>query len=249
MRFRSHCFLLSAILALFILGCGSVAPRMDQPATAQAAAPAESPDAQAGELSGLGAAATGAASAAKFDYYVLALSWSPQHCATPAGTRDRIQCAGPRPFGFIVHGLWPQYERGWPQDCPGPALPAKVIQDNLDIMPSQGLIRHEWSKHGTCSGLQPAAYFALARKAFNKFRAPSAYGKPDREIYVSPAKYKSAWLDANPGLNSSHFAITCSGRFLQEVRICLDRNLNPRPCGSGVRDRCRVPEMIVRPLR
>lgn len=232
---------------LFAMGCSPFVAG-EEGVSGGLAAPAE-PDAQNSNPTGLAAAAVAANSAARFDYYVLSLSWSPQHCATPAGSRDRIQCAGPRPFGFIVHGLWPQYEKGWPQDCPGPALPAKVVQDNLDIMPSQGLIRHEWSKHGACSGLDPAAYFALARKAFNQFRAPSAYGKPDREIYVAPAKYKAAWVEANPGLNTSHFAITCSGRFLQEVRLCLDRNLNPRPCGADVRDRCRVPEMIVRPLR
>lgn len=206
--------------------------------------------AQGGILARAGATVANALSAAKFDYYVLALSWSPQHCTTPAGRRDAVQCGGARSYSFIVHGLWPQYERGWPQDCGGGAtLSGMLIQETLDIMPSPKLIRHEWAKHGTCSGLAPAAYFALARKAFNQFRAPEAYGKPDREIYVSPAKYKTAWMDANPGLESSEFAVLCSGRFLQEVRVCLDRNLNPRPCGSGVRDRCRVPEMIVQPLR
>ncbi|MCC7339965.1 MAG: ribonuclease T2 [Bryobacterales bacterium] len=205
--------------------------------------------AQAGSLARAGAAVANALTAAKFDYYVLALSWSPQHCTTPAGRRDYVQCGGTRRYSFIVHGLWPQYERGWPQDCGGEALDGKLVQQTLDIMPSPKLIRHEWAKHGTCSGLAPAAYFALARKAFNQFQAPDAYGKPDREIYVSPAKYKSAWMEANPGLDSSEFAVLCSGRFLQEVRVCLDRNLNLRPCGSGVRDRCRAPEMIVQPLR
>ena len=119
----------------------------------------------------------------------------------------------------------------------------------LDIMPSRGLIRHEWAKHGTCSGLKPEDYFAAARKAFEQFRAPAGYGTPDTQINVSPSKYESAWLAANPGLNASGVAVVCSGRFLQEVRICLDKNLKPRACGSDVRDRCRVPEMIVRPLR
>lgn len=205
--------------------------------------------AQAGSLARAGAAVANALTAAKFDYYVLALSWSPQHCTTPAGRRDAVQCGGTRRYSFIVHGLWPQYERGWPENCGGEALDGRVVQQTLDIMPSPKLIRHEWAKHGTCSGLTPVDYFALARKAFSQFRAPDAYGKPDREIYVSPAKYKSAWMESNPGLDSSEFAVLCSGRFLQEVRVCLDRNLNPRPCGSSVRDRCRAPEMIVQPLR
>lgn len=228
--------------ALCVAGCQSV-----EPVTAVASA---SPTNESGAADLAGVAATATNAHARFDYYVLALSWSPQHCATPAGRRDAVQCAGTRPYSFIVHGLWPQYERGWPQDCPSDArLSGKVVHDALDIMPSQSLIRHEWSKHGTCSGLTPEAYFALARTAFRQFQAPADYGTPDREIYVSPAKYKTAWMQANTGLQASQFAINCTGRYLQEVRICLDKNLRPRPCGADVRDRCRVPEMIVRPLR
>ncbi|MCL4784098.1 MAG: ribonuclease T2 [Bryobacterales bacterium] len=235
--------LASALTLLVCLsGCGT--------AKSLAAKAGGEAQAQAGSLGRMAAAAVDAVSGANFDYYVLALSWSPQHCTTPAGRRDTVQCGGTRRYSFIVHGLWPQYERGFPQDCGGGAtLGGKLIQETLDIMPSPKLIRHEWAKHGTCSGLAPEAYFALARKAFGQFRAPEAYGKPDREIYVSPAKYKTAWMETNPGLDSHEFAVLCSGRFLQEVRVCLDRNLNPRACGSGVRDRCRVPEMIVQPLR
>lgn len=187
---------------------------------------------------------------AAFDYYVLALSWSPQHCSTPAGRRDATQCAGPRPYGFILHGLWPQFERGWPQDCPsGHRLAASVTQPMMDIMPSQRLIQHEWQKHGTCSGYNPKGYFDLARRAFEAFQTPSGYGSPSSEIYVSPARYKQAVIDANPLLSQRSVAVICSGRFLQEVRVCLDKNLQPRSCGSGVRDRCSAKEIIVRPLR
>lgn len=231
------------LLSLIALACGEVSH-------AGANAAGEAAEAQAGGLATLGATAANAASGAKFDYYVLALSWSPQHCTTPAGRRDAVQCGGSRRYSFIVHGLWPQYERGWPEDCGGGgALTGQLIEQTLDIMPSRMLIRHEWTKHGTCSGLTPASYFALARKAFSQFRTPADYGEPDRLIYVSPARYKTAWMEANPALNASEFAVLCSGRFLREVRICLDKNLNPRTCGTGVRDRCRVPEMIVQPVR
>ena len=52
----------------------------------------------------------------QFDYYVLALSWSPSFCETATGNARRQQC-GARPFSFVVHGLWPQYERGFPESC------------------------------------------------------------------------------------------------------------------------------------
>lgn len=185
-----------------------------------------------------------------FDYYVLALSWSPQHCTTPAGRRDMTQCAGPRSYGFILHGLWPQFERGWPQDCASSErLSAKTLQSMLDIMPSEKLIRHEWRKHGTCSEASADVYFARGREAFRSFQPPAAYGSPQQQVYVSPAKYKQAVLAANPQLNAQSVAVVCSGRFLQEVRVCLDKNLQPRACGRDVRDRCSAPEMIVQPLR
>ena len=212
--------LVSLFAALASLSCSNM-PVAAMPG--EAAPPTQS-------IASASASAVASTAAANFDYYVLALSWSPQHCSTPAGRRDPVQCGGVRPYSFIVHGLWPQYEKGWPQDCGGGGtLSGKVIQQTFDIMPSEGLIRHEWRKHGTCSGLSPENYFALARKAFSQFRAPADYGQPDREIYVSPAKYKQAWEQANPGLNRGQFAVLCSGRFLQEVRICLDKNLNPRP--------------------
>lgn len=128
-------------------------------------------------------------------------------------------------------------------------LSRDLIRATMDIMPSERLIRHEWNKHGTCSGLDPEGYFALAREAFTAFRTPPGYGTPASTINVKPAAYKQALLEANPSWTARGVALICSGRFLQEVRVCLDKNLRPRACGSGVRDRCSVPEMIVRPLR
>ena len=57
--------------------------------------------------------------AGAFDFYVFSLSWSPSFCAS-AGERggvsksQQIQCGGERPYAFVVHGLWPQYEKGFP---------------------------------------------------------------------------------------------------------------------------------------
>src|ERR1044071_584072 len=59
----------------------------------------------------------------KFDFYVLALSWSPSFCEASRErnpNRNDPQC-GARPYAFVVHGLWPQYERGFPSNCQVPA--------------------------------------------------------------------------------------------------------------------------------
>ena len=83
----------------------------------------------------------------RFDFYVLALSWSPSYCEAtenrgPNRARDR-QCGG-RPFSFVVHGLWPQYERGFPSYCqvPAPRLDRRIVGEMLDLMPSPSLIFH-----------------------------------------------------------------------------------------------------------
>lgn len=189
--------------------------------------------------------------AGKFDFYVLSLSWSPQHCATPAGERDRLQCGGARQYDFILHGLWPQYERGWPQFCEtGEQLSKAVIDGMLDVMPSGGLIRHEWRKHGVCSGDNAARYFDRARRAFQNVKVPGALRSPKRARTVAPAVIQREFLAANPGVPAEAVTVNCSGRFLQEVRVCLTRDLKTRACSAEVaKQACRLPEIIVQPLR
>ncbi len=189
--------------------------------------------------------------AGKFDYYMLSLSWSPQHCSTPTGERDRMQCGGTRQYDFILHGLWPQYERSWPQFCEtGEQLSKPVIDGVLDIMPSTGLIRHEWRKHGVCSGDNAARYFDRARRAFRNVKIPAALQSPKRARTVAPAVIQREFLAANPGLPAEAVTVGCSGRFLQEVRVCLTKDLKARACSAEVaKQACRLPEIIVQPLR
>ena len=185
-----------------------------------------------------------------FDYYVLSLSWSPQYCADSRGNRDQRQCGGHRPYAFVLHGLWPQNERGFPSSCAPPgSLPRAVVDGMLDVMPSPSLVRHEWEAHGTCTGLSPEAFFSKARQAFASVAIPDRFRAPVREVYVDPHDIVGDFLRANPALPPAGIAVLCSGRYLREVRICLDRSLHPRPCGRDVRSGCRGEEVIVRPLR
>jgi ribonuclease T2 len=187
-----------------------------------------------------------------FDYYLLALSWSPQYCSSPQGARDDLQCNGRKQFNFVVHGLWPQHEKGYPADCPTSERPSRAIVDKmLDIMPSPRLVRHEWEKHGACSGKSPAQYFARVRSAWNNVKIPPAFARPQQARRVPPAQIRNEFLAANPGLPAGALTVHCGGgRFLSEVRLCLTKDLKPRPCSSDVaRQQCRAPEVIVQPLR
>jgi len=187
----------------------------------------------------------------KFDYYLLSLSWSPQYCAVK-GKGDVEQCAPEKRFTFVAHGLWPQYDKGgFPQRC---ATKEKIdnatVDAQLDIMPSVGLVKHEWAVHGVCSGMGALAYFAELRQAFQRIVLPDFYKRPTGKLSRLPSQMKREIAAANPWLPESAMAVTCDGQFLQELRICLDKNLNPRACSDEVaRASCREREFIVRPVR
>ncbi len=195
---------------------------------------------------GVGAAAFAqsaprASAPGQFDYYVLALSWSPTYCADPsAAARDQAQCGGARRYAFVVHGLWPQNESGWPQDCPTSVrdVPPALAQQQLDIMPSARLVQHEWDTHGACSGLSPQAYFDLARRMRASIATPPAFAAPDRPLLVTASDVRTKFLAANPRLRADGLAVQCRAGKLQEVRICLTKAGAPRTCSRSVRDRC-----------
>jgi ribonuclease T2 len=191
-----------------------------------------------------------AAKAGAFDYYLLSLSWSPEYCAGPNGGRDTQQCGSERRFGFVVHGLWPQYEHGYPQACGTAApVPSSIVNTMLPLMPSPRLIEHEWQTHGTCSGLDVNAYFEKIQKAFATVRIPDDFKSPVSQIEVSPADIKTKFGQANPSFPPDAFRVQCGGRYLSEVRACLTKDLAGRACSSDVRDTCRDDTIIMRPLR
>lgn len=180
-----------------------------------------------------------------FAYYVLTLSWSPSFCETPAGANSPEQCASGRHYAFVVHGLWPQRERGYPEHCAAAstALPQSVVDAMLPIMPSAHLVHHEWETHGTCSGLAAADYFATIRDAFAAVHIPDRFVAPTDVQTVTGDDVAAAFLAANPALARADLAIQCK-RELDEVRICLDKDLHPRACGSDVRDACKHPARV-----
>lgn len=179
----------------------------------------------------------GAKPAATFDYYLASLSWSPTFCE--ANPDDREQCVR-RGYGFILHGLWPQYDRGsGPQDCRSEQQPdQQTISRSLAFMPSRRLIEHEWRAHGSCSGLAPEAYFDLADHAYASVRIPQALTATSKPAPMTAEDVRAAFVDANPGLQANMLGVSCRGNSLSEVRICLDTDLRPRQCGRGVGMRC-----------
>ncbi|WP_274629387.1 ribonuclease T2 family protein [Arvimicrobium flavum] len=186
-----------------------------------------------------------------FDFYVLALSWSPSYCEAEGEDANRQQCKADRPYAFIVHGLWPQFEHGYPQDCPvvETEVPRQALRTLYDIMPSAGLIRHQWRKHGSCSGLSQTDYFAVLRKARQAVTVPGEFAGLNDYRTVAPDNVERSFLQSNAGLPGDGIAVTCDKHYLREIRICLSKDLEFRSCPEVDSRSCRLSTTVMPPVR
>lgn len=189
--------------------------------------------------------------AGNFDYYILSLSWSPTWCATTGDAREDDQCDPRRDHAFTLHGLWPQYESGWPSYCRTPMREATRDETAAmaDIMGSPGLAWYEWKKHGRCSGLAARDYFALSRQAYARVVVPDAFLNLRKDVTLPASVVEEAFLEANPGLTAPMITITCGQGRIQEARICLTRDLAFRPCGLDVARDCRMKNALMEAVR
>jgi ribonuclease T2 len=201
---------------LLILGLALAAGCHSAPATTPAAPQTNEP-AQAQALG----------DHALFDFYVLSLSWSPEFCHShPAAA----ECA--RRSRFVLHGLWPERaDNSYPENCstaPGPANPGKY----LDVYPDEGLLRHEWRKHGTCSGLSPNQYFDAARAAFHSVTIPPRLEGLTEQISMPPDDILALFTAANPRIPRDSLTLSCGNNYLTAVSVCLNKKLQPVACGA-----------------
>lgn len=189
--------------------------------------------------------------AEEFDYYVLALSWSPTWCALEGDDRRSPQCDAAKDFGWVLHGLWPQYEEGWPAWCrTGVRPPSRTMTgDMADIMGTSGAAWHQWKKHGTCSGLEAPDYFRLARLAYDRVDRPQALRDLGRDVTLPAKLIEDAFLETNPDLAPDMLTVTCRSNRIQEVRICLTRELEPRRCAADVRRDCTATSALLEAIR
>jgi ribonuclease T2 len=178
----------------------------------------------------------------KFDFYLLNLSWAPEFCSIQ-GTSP--ECTGAVHYGFIVHGLWPQNNDGtWPVYCadrPGPADP----RVNLDITPDLSLLQHEWSKHGTCTMLSPASFFANEHRAFHQVHIPPLFQSLHSPEQMQPSAILDLFATANPAFPRESIEVSCGRNHLTAVEVCLSKQLQPIAC-QGIHS-CRASQITVDP--
>lgn len=189
--------------------------------------------------------------AGKFDYYVLSLSWSPNWCAYEGDARESDQCDARHDHGWILHGLWPQFHRGYPSYCNTSERPPsrRMTADMADIMGTAGLAWHQWKKHGTCTGLSASAYYALSRAAYASVVRPAVFRKLDQPVKLPASVVEEAFLQSNPNFEADGVTITCRDGHIQEARMCLSRSLAPVPCGQDVVRDCTARDAIFEPVR
>lgn len=189
--------------------------------------------------------------AGEFDYYVLSLSWSSSWCSETGDSREARQCVPGQGIDFIVHGLWPQYEQGLPQDCTTRERdPSRRDSQAMeDVMGSGGLAWYQWQKHGRCSGLSARAYYQAIRDAAAMAEIPEVFDDLTRDVRVPPAVIEEAFIEANPDLTRDGITVTCRGEDLQEVRICLTRDLDARDCAPDARRDCSRGSVFMEKVR
>lgn len=189
--------------------------------------------------------------AGAFDYYVLALSWSANWCAQEGDARGDAQCDRGRGFDFVVHGLWPQFERGWPSHCrTAERDPTRGDSEAMaDVMGGSGAAWYQWKKHGRCAGLPASDYYALIREAKARVAVPEVFQKLRRDVRLPASVVEDAFVEANPGLARDAVTVTCRDGMVQEVRLCLTKALEFRRCGADVLRDCRLKDAVMEAVR
>ena len=189
--------------------------------------------------------------AGEFDYYVLALSWTPTWCALEGDARGSEQCDASKDFGWTLHGLWPQFHQGWPSYCNTiERQPSRSMTNGMsDIMGTSGLAWHQWKKHGTCSGLSARDYYALSREAYGKINRPALFRKLKEPVKVPAKVIEEDFLKENPSLKANTLTITCKQGRIQEAHVCFSKALDPVACGRDTIKDCSMTNALFDPAR
>jgi ribonuclease T2 len=180
----------------------------------------------------------------QFDFYLLALSMAPAFCEDGHQQKRQCQSLDAQSFAatpLTLHGLWPEnlQPNNYPRDCSSErlSLSAATRSAMTRWMPgaADGLDKHEWSKHGTCTGLSGDEYFQSSMRLVEQVN--SALGPAIRKAEgssVTAASLRTAANAIQPGMGESLVFVCKNMRsapeaqrrkpFLMEVRVCVDND-------------------------
>lgn len=188
-------------------------------------------------------AAAGPASAA--ENYVFSVSWEPAFCETHM-SKPECQNETSSDFAasnFSLHGLWPQAvsycgvsSTDKYNDTSGQwsLLPAVLLDASTrswldtDMPGTQSYLeRHEWIKHGTCSGESQQSYFSTALSILYGVNNSNLAAEVRSDIgYVVPLSYlkQAARLDYGSAADNDmeYLCTSINGyQYLTEIRFHL----------------------------
>ncbi len=97
--------------------------------------------------------------------------------------------------------------------------------------------------------MSPEAFFASVKRARAGITIPDAFRSPRDEQSFSPIDIQRAFVAANPGLRPQAMAVGCRSGELQDVRLCLSKDLRQFVnCPEVARATCRSASVTVAPV-
>lgn len=239
----------AGLLALVLLAIAGAFLRDHKPPTSTPAAPPPVSTGQAQPKPQVPAKPK--AAAPKGDGYILALTWSPAFCVSEDPQGNTAQCRIGAAKGLLVHGLWPESRSGSAEYCntsEPERLPDDLAKRVRGYMPDLGLARHEWKKHGSCSGLSQRDYFNTMERAYRAFHQPSVLEQVSYSRTLNRNDVVKSITDANPALAANAISLQCGRQgVLSEIRLCLDGNLSPVACAANSGRGCPATVTILPP--
>jgi len=172
--------------------------------------------------------------------YLLSINWTPEWRRTNGQgiTAQHMECR--HPFGFTLHGLWPNgIGKPYPRYCtPVGQLPAAIVRRMYCRTPPPELLQHEWQAHGGCGWTDPDKFFALAARLYDRIAMPRVEDIAPGALTAGAVR--RAFEGKNPWLRPEMIYVqTDRDDRLTEVRICYDLKFRPSAClgGNGAPDR------------
>lgn len=175
------------------------------------------------------------------DSYVLAITWQPGFCEHVPYKGRKPECDSMADGRLVVanltlHGLWPNRKECGIRYGSCSSTPIDLRQDTLEFvrpwMPNfhfgNDFGNYEWKKHGTCQSLDDDAYFRQAAtavktvndSAIGEYIRANIGGRISRQEF-----FRKVEAAAGNDKADNNFTLFCSGKYLNEIRIELPREL------------------------
>jgi ribonuclease T2 len=171
-----------------------------------------------------------------FDYFIMALAWEPGFCASNNNPNTPPCTLGKTNLSFVLHGLWPVYNQGFPSYCSTEAMSYDLINEYPGVYPNDFLYTHEWEKHGTCTGLDPEEYISVSQQLKDSVIIPATFDSPEESFRINAGEIVKAFAQKNPDYSMDSFSAFCSEPegLLLEIYVCYSKDGQPTGCGEEV---------------